>query len=39
MWFVPFAPQARYAGGADRFRHLLYKDVNWHMQLTLNAPR
>ncbi|MGO3124544.1 MAG: (S)-ureidoglycine aminohydrolase, partial [Advenella sp.] len=31
--------QACYAGGPDKFRYLLYKDVNRHMNLTLGAPR
>ncbi|RKF46945.1 bifunctional allantoicase/(S)-ureidoglycine aminohydrolase [Paraburkholderia fungorum] len=39
MWLRAFCPQACYAGGPDRFRYLLYKDVNRHMKLTLNAPR
>ncbi len=28
MWLRAFCPQACYAGGPDRFRYLLYKDVN-----------
>jgi len=28
-----FCPQACYAGGPGRFRYLLYKDVNRHMEL------
>ncbi|KXU87032.1 (S)-ureidoglycine aminohydrolase [Caballeronia megalochromosomata] len=39
MWLRAFCPQACYAGGPSRFRYLLYKDVNRHMKLTLNAPR
>jgi (S)-ureidoglycine aminohydrolase len=39
MWLRAFCPQACYAGGPDRFRYLLYKDVNRHMKLTLGAPR
>ncbi|PKA44492.1 bifunctional allantoicase/(S)-ureidoglycine aminohydrolase [Rhizobium sullae] len=33
MWLRSFCPQACYAGGPDRFRYLLYKDVNRHMKL------
>ena len=33
MWLRAFCPQACYAGGPDRFRYLLYKDVNRHMKL------
>ncbi|HLU03445.1 MAG TPA: bifunctional allantoicase/(S)-ureidoglycine aminohydrolase [Advenella sp.] len=39
MWLRAFCPQACYAGGPDKFRYLLYKDVNRHMNLTLGAPR
>jgi (S)-ureidoglycine aminohydrolase len=39
MWLRAFCPQACYAGGPGRFRYLLYKDVNRHMNLRLNAPR
>lgn len=39
MWLRAFCPQACYAGGPGRFRYLLYKDVNRHMNLTLNAAR
>ena len=39
MWLRAFCPQACYAGGPDKFRYLLYKDVNRHMNLTLVAPR
>ncbi|TEA74271.1 bifunctional allantoicase/(S)-ureidoglycine aminohydrolase [Allopusillimonas ginsengisoli] len=39
MWLRAFCPQACYAGGPDRFRYLLYKDVNRHMNLLLNSPR
>ena len=35
MWLRAFCPQACYAGGPERFRYLLYKDVNRHMSLTL----
>ncbi len=38
MWLRAFCPQACYSGGPGRFRYLLYKDVNRHMRLTLNAP-
>ena len=38
MWLRAFCPQACYAGGPGPFRYLLYKDVNRHMRLTLNAP-
>jgi len=38
MWLRAFCPQACYAGGPGRFRYLLYKDVNRHMDLrTLRA--
>lgn len=33
MWLRAFCPQACYAGGAGRFRYLLYKDVNRHAKL------
>ncbi len=33
MWLRAFCPQACYAGGPGRFRYLLYKDVNRHMEL------
>jgi (S)-ureidoglycine aminohydrolase len=33
MWLRAFCPQACYAGGAGKFRYLLYKDVNRHMKL------
>jgi len=40
MWLRAFCPQACYAGGPDRFRYLLYKDVNRHMNLLLgSAPQ
>lgn len=35
MWLRAFCPQACYAGGTERFRYLLYKDVNRHMPLQL----
>jgi len=35
MWLRAFCPQACYAGGPGRFRYLLYKDVNRHMNLSL----
>jgi len=34
MWLRAFCPQACYAGGPGRFRYLLYKDANRHMNLT-----
>jgi (S)-ureidoglycine aminohydrolase len=34
MWLRAFCPQACYAGGPGRFRYLLYKDVNRHVNLT-----
>ena len=34
MWLRAFCPQACYAG-PERFRYLLYKDVNRHAKLTL----
>ncbi|HEY8576397.1 MAG TPA: bifunctional allantoicase/(S)-ureidoglycine aminohydrolase [Devosia sp.] len=34
MWLRAFCPQACYAG-PERFRYLLYKDVNRHMKLDL----
>lgn len=33
MWLRAFCPQACYAGGPGKFRYLLYKDVNRHMDL------
>ncbi|MDR8727196.1 bifunctional allantoicase/(S)-ureidoglycine aminohydrolase [Burkholderia pseudomultivorans] len=39
MWLRAFCPQACYSGGPGRFRYLLYKDVNRHMNLTLNPAR
>lgn len=36
IWLRAFCPQACYAGGAGRFRYLLYKDVNRHMPLKLS---
>ena len=33
IWLRGFCPQACYAGGAGRFRYLLYKDVNRHPRL------
>ncbi len=33
LWLRAFCPQACYAGGPGRFRYLLYKDVNRHMDL------
>lgn len=40
MWLRAFCPQACYAGGPSKFRYLLYKDVNRHMQLgAFNATR
>ena len=39
MWLRAFCPQACYAGGPERFRYLLYKDVNRHMDLrALRSP-
>jgi len=35
MWLRAFCPQACYAGGPGKFRYLLYKDVNRHMNLSL----
>ena len=35
MWLRAFCPQACYAGGPERFRYLLYKDVNRHAGLRL----
>ena len=34
LWLRAFCPQACYAGGAGKFRYLLYKNVNRHMPLT-----
>jgi len=34
IWLRAFCPQACYAGGPGRFRYLLYKDVNRHMDLS-----
>jgi (S)-ureidoglycine aminohydrolase len=41
MWLRAFCPQACYAGGPGRFRYLLYKDVNRHVDLRLfrSGPR
>jgi (S)-ureidoglycine aminohydrolase len=39
MWLRAFCPQACYAGGPDRFRYLLYKDANRHMDLGAVRPR
>ena len=33
LWLRAFCPQACYAGGPDRFRYLLYKDVHRHARL------
>jgi (S)-ureidoglycine aminohydrolase len=33
LWLRAFCPQACYAGGPERFRYLLYKDVNRHPRL------
>ena len=38
MWLRAFCPQACYAGGPGRFRYLLYKDVNRHMNLRQGSP-
>jgi (S)-ureidoglycine aminohydrolase len=35
MWLRAFCPQACYASGPNRFRYLLYKDVNRHPSLKL----
>ncbi len=35
MWLRAFCPQACYAGGPEKFRYLLYKDVNRHAALDL----
>ncbi len=35
MWLRAFCPQACYAGGAGKFRYMLYKNVNRHMSLSL----
>jgi len=37
MWLRAFCPQACYAGGPGKFRYLLYKDVNRHMNLRAGA--
>ncbi len=37
MWLRAFCPQACYAGGPGPFRYLLYKDVNRHMPMGLQA--
>src|SRR5262245_29265693 len=39
MWLRAFCPQACYAGGPGRFRYLLYKDANRHMDLSLFKRR
>ena len=33
LWLRAFCPQACYAGGPEKFRYLLYKDVNRHPEL------
>lgn len=38
-WLRAFCPQACYAGGPGKFRYLLYKDVNRHMNLRSHAAR
>lgn len=38
IWLRAFCPQACYAGGPDRFRYLLYKDVNRHARLGGGVP-
>ena len=35
MWLRAFCPQACYEGGPERFRYLIYKDVNRQMPLKL----
>ncbi len=35
MWLRAFCPQACYEGGPERFRYLLYKDVNRQLPLTI----
>lgn len=37
MWLRAFCPQACYAGGPGKFRYLLYKNINRHMNLTLGG--
>jgi (S)-ureidoglycine aminohydrolase len=39
IWLRAFCPQACYAGGPGRFRYLLYKDANRHMDLGLLRRR
>lgn len=39
MWLRAFCPQACYAGGPGKFRYLLYKDVNRHMNLRLSGAK
>jgi (S)-ureidoglycine aminohydrolase len=39
MWLRAFCPQACYAGGPSKFRYLLYKDVNRHMNLRLSGAK
>lgn len=39
MWLRAFCPQACYSGGPGRFRYLLYKDVNRHMNLRITPNR
>ena len=39
MWLRAFCPQACYAGGPGRFRYLLYKDANRHMNLSIFGRR
>ena len=33
LWLRAFCPQACYAGGPDKFRYLIYKDMHRHMKL------
>ena len=39
MWLRAFCPQACYSGGPGKFRYLLYKDVNRHMNLRAHAAQ
>jgi len=39
MWLRAFCPQACYAGGPGKFRYLLYKNVNRHMNLSISSTQ
>ncbi len=39
LWLSAFCPQACYAGGPDKFRYLLYKDVNRQIPLKVTGSK